>query len=75
VARGNDAEPPQESQGAQKDRSSKILQIASITAVLGFLVQSATDHSFYNYRVTLVFWAVLGLGVLCARRGGLGIRD
>jgi len=52
-------------------KSSKILQIASITSVLGFLVQSATDHSFYNYRVTLVFWAVLGLGAIAARRDEL----
>lgn len=62
----------------EKDRTSKILQIASISSVLGFLVQSATDHSFYNYRVTLVFWAVLGIGALAARRGELsggGARD
>ena len=52
-----------------RDKSSKILQIAAISSVVGFLVQGATDYSFYNYRVTLVFWAVLGLGALCARRG------
>lgn len=50
-------------------RTSKILQIASISAISGFLVQSFTDYSFYNYRVTLVFWAVLGIGALTARRG------
>ena len=55
----------------EADRSSKILQIAAISSVIGFLVQSATDHSFYNYRVTLVFWAVLGLGALAARRSRL----
>ena len=56
----------------EKDKSSKILQIASIASVFGFLVQSFTDYSFYNYRVTLVFWAVLGIGALAARRAQLG---
>jgi putative inorganic carbon (HCO3(-)) transporter len=72
VARGDGAKMSQEPHGAKKDRSSKILQVASISAIIGFLVQGATDHSFYNYRVTLVFWAVLGLGALCARRETLG---
>jgi hypothetical protein len=31
-------------------------------------VQSATDYSFYNYRVTLVFWAVVGIGAALARK-------
>lgn len=52
----------------ETEKSSKILQIASISAISGFLVQSFTDYSFYNYRVTLVFWAVLGIGALMARR-------
>jgi len=55
----------------EADKTSKYLQIAAITAVVGFLIQGATDHSFYNYRVTLVFWAVLGLGALIARRSRL----
>jgi len=55
----------------ESDRVSKILQIAAVSSVLGFLVQSFTDYSFYNYRVTLVFWAVLGLGALAARRARL----
>lgn len=36
--------------------------IAPVSAVCGFLVQSMTDNSFYNYRVMLLFWTVLGLG-------------
>jgi putative inorganic carbon (HCO3(-)) transporter len=55
----------------ETDRVSKILQIAAVSGVLGFLVQGMTDYSFYNYRVTLAFWTTLGLGALCARRGGL----
>lgn len=52
----------------ERAKHSKLLQIASISSVFGFLIQSATDHSFYNYRVTLVFWAVIGIGSLAARR-------
>jgi len=55
----------------EPDKSSKILQIAAISSVSGFLVQGVGDYLFYNYRVTLVFWAVLGLGLLIARRGSL----
>jgi putative inorganic carbon (HCO3(-)) transporter len=55
----------------EHNKSSKILQIAAISGVFGFLVQGMTDYSFYNYRVTLVFWAVLGLGALAARRSEL----
>jgi len=47
---------------------SRLLQIASFCSVLGFLMQSMTDNSFYNYRVQLVFWAVLAVGALSARR-------
>ena len=61
------AASPQESRTTETVRHSKILQIAAIASVIGFLVQSATDYSFYNYRVTLVFWAVIGLGLLAAR--------
>jgi len=54
-----------------RTKGSRMLQIAAVSSVAGFLVQGATDHSFYNYRVTLVFWAVLGIGLLAARRDEL----
>lgn len=50
-------------------REIKILQIANVSAVTGFLVQSMTDYTFYNYRVLLLFFATLGLGVLLCRMG------
>ena len=53
------------------DKNSKIFQMAAISSIFGFLVQGFTDYSFYNYRVTFVFWAVLGLGILAARRPNL----
>ena len=31
------------------------------------MLQSGTDYSFYNYRVMLVFWMVIGLGAVLAR--------
>ena len=70
--------PPPDCIGADIRKQTKILQIASISAVIGFLIQGVTDFSFYNYRVTLVFWIVLGLGALIARRsqleeGGAGL--
>ena len=34
------------------------------------MVQSMTDYTFYNYRVTLLFWAVLGLGAAFAGLAG-----
>ena len=55
----------------EKNKSSKALQIAAVSSATGFLVHGFADHLFYNYRVTLVFWAVLGLGLLIARRGTL----
>jgi len=45
----------------------RILVIAAIASVVGFLVQSMTDYTFYNYRLMLFFWAVLALGMLAVR--------
>ncbi|MCL2827941.1 MAG: O-antigen ligase family protein [Oscillospiraceae bacterium] len=45
----------------------RILVIASIASVVGFLVQSMTDYTFYNYRLMLFFWAVLALGLIAVR--------
>jgi O-antigen ligase len=52
----------------ETDRNRKIFQIAGVSALSGFLLQSMTDYTFYNYRVMFLFWAVLGLcGALCRR--------
>jgi O-antigen ligase len=55
----------------ETDRKTRLLLIAAISSMCGFLTQSMTDHSFYNYRVTLLFWAVLGLSAVTARRGSM----
>lgn len=53
----------------ETDTQLKTFQIAGVSAVSGFLLQSMTDYTFYNYRVMLLFWTMLGLCVLFARLG------
>jgi len=45
----------------------RVLVIAGISAVVGFLVQAMTDYTFYNFRVMLFFWGVLAIGVIATR--------
>ena len=52
----------------EKDWRSRMLQIACISGVCGFMVQAMTDYSFYNYRLMFYFWAFLALGAAAARR-------
>ena len=50
-----------------RDRGTRYMLAAILAGIMGFLAQGMTDYSFYNYRVTLVFWAVLGLGAAWSR--------
>lgn len=59
----------------EKDRIRRTWMIASNTGVLGFLIQSMTDYSFYNYRVMLLFWVSLALGMLLCRSSSLPERN
>ncbi len=52
----------------EKRFGKKLHLIAGISAISGFLVQSLSDYTFYNYRVMLAFWAVLGLTMVFGRR-------
>ena len=61
--------------GREKDRDSRLFQIAAVASVCGFLVQAMTDYSFYNYRVMFLFWAVLGIGIVLAGRSALPERE
>lgn len=45
----------------------RLFLIAVISGLGGFLAQGMTDHSFYNYRVALMFFVVVGLGAAWAR--------
>ena len=53
----------------ETDQSARIFQIAGTSAITGFLVQSMTDYTFYNYRVMLLFFCMLGLCVVFSRMG------
>ncbi len=52
----------------------RLYLIAAIAGVGGFLAQGMTDYSFYNHRVALSYWVVIGLGIawanLAQKEGG-----
>ena len=50
-----------------KDKKKRYFHYAAISAVCGFLMNGMSEYSFYNYRVTFVFWAVIGIGIAIAR--------
>jgi O-antigen ligase len=56
----------------ERDRTSRFGLIASISGMCGFLLQSMTDNSFYNYRVLFLFWVFLAIGLLYTRRTSMG---
>ena len=45
---------------AAGDKRTKVQAAALMAAGAGFAAQSMTDHSFYNFRVVLMFWTVVG---------------
>ena len=55
----------------ETDRTAKMFQIGSLSSIGGFLVQSMTDYSFYNYRVMFLFWAYLALAPVFCRMSSL----
>ncbi len=55
----------------EKDKVSRIYQISTISAMCGFLVQSMTDYSFYNYRVMLMFWVFVAMSAAISKRSQL----
>ena len=48
-------------------KENKMLLIAAISAVTGFLVQSMSDYTFYNYRVMLLFWVCIAFGMILTK--------
>ena len=38
-----------------------------LSGMFGFLLQSMTDHTWYNYRVFLMFWIVIGLSIVTSK--------
>lgn len=51
----------------EKDVTARILMISAMSAVTGFLVQSLFDYTFYNYRVMLLFWTMIGMGIVFSK--------
>jgi len=45
----------------------KIMSAAIIVGMIGFLVQSMFDYTFFNYRVVLIFYLFIGLGLAFTR--------
>lgn len=46
-----------------KGNKFSVTLIAISSAVTGFLLQGVFDNCFYNYRVFMIFWAVLAIGI------------
>ena len=44
-----------------------LVLVGILSGIFAFLVQSMTDHTWYNYRVVLIFWMVLGFGISLAK--------
>lgn len=49
------------------DMKTKVQLTAVISGMGGFLLQAMTDHSFYNFRVTLMFWVTVAVGTLLTK--------
>lgn len=45
---------------SQSSRIKSLLVLSIVAAIIGFMAQSMFDYSFYNYRVMLVFWQIIG---------------
>lgn len=44
-----------------------ILTAGILAGLLGFMLQSMFDYTWYNYRVVLIFWSILAFGMLSTR--------
>lgn len=54
-------------QSGGKGNPLSVIITALSAGVCGFLIQGMFDNCFYNYRVLLVFWCVIGIASACAR--------
>jgi len=48
----------------KENKEKRIYLISAASAVTGFMAQSLFDYTFYNYRVMLLFWVVIGMGMV-----------
>ncbi|MDR0931007.1 MAG: O-antigen ligase family protein [Clostridiales bacterium] len=54
--------------GVHKKSFKAIIIVAIVSGFLGFMMQGAFDYVWYNYRVFLMFWIFLGLGIAATRQ-------
>ena len=59
----------------EREWTGRLLLIAFISGMCGFMVEAMADYSFYNYRVMFLFWGYLALGFAVARRSQLPEED
>ena len=52
--------------GGGKGKPLSVMINAISAGVCGFLLQGMFDNCFYNYRVMLIFWMTLAMGIACA---------
>ncbi len=50
-----------------KGNKFSVAMVGIASAVVGFLLQGMFDNCFYNYRVFMIFWAVLAIGIASCR--------
>lgn len=48
-------------------KEKNILTAGIVSGVSGFLLQSLFDNTWYNYRVVLIFWIVIALGLVSTK--------
>ena len=53
----------------------KISAIGPVTGIIAVLAQGLTDYSWYNYRLYLIFWLVVGLASAYVRNGNSYISE
>lgn len=51
--------------GGGKGAPLSTMIVAISAGICGFLVQGMFDNCFYNYRVMLIFWCVMGMAMAC----------
>jgi len=58
-----------------KGHKLSVVIIGIASGVIGFLVQGLFDNCFYNYRVFMIFWSILGIGSAAAKIAKTDLKD
>ncbi|MDD4688273.1 MAG: O-antigen ligase family protein [Eubacteriales bacterium] len=52
---------------AKKKTAQTVIAVAILSGTIAFMCQGAFDYVWYNYRVVLIFWMLMGLGSATSR--------